>query len=419
MTATLLTIGDEILIGQIVNTNAAWMGERLNLAGVEVRRSVAVGDDEDVIRAALEEALAESEVVLVTGGLGPTHDDLTREALAAHFGRRLREDAATMARIEERFRMRGRPMPERNRVQALVPDGFEVLANDRGTAPGLWFEAPAGRRLAVLPGVPGEMKHLMETHVLPRLAALEGARPIRHRTLHTAGVGESHLAEALGDYAAFLDARTHLAFLPSGGAVRLRITATGEDAPEVDARVERFAAYLRERAGDHLFGEGDTTLEAAVGALLVVRGQTIAVAESCTGGLVLDRLTNTPGSSDYLAGGVVPYSYEAKKALAGVTQALLDEHGAVSEAVARALARGVRERLGSDVAVSTTGVAGPGGGTPEKPVGTVWIGYADADGDFATRHRFTDDRLFNKQLAATTALDLVRRRLTRTASPGA
>ena len=412
MTATLLTVGDEILLGQTVNTNAAWLGERLSEAGVTVRRSLAVGDDEGAIRAALAEAVRGSTLTVVTGGLGPTHDDLTRPVVAGFFGRPLREDAATMARIEARFARRGRPMPERNRVQALVPEGFDVLPNDHGTAPGLWVrfdEGGAPRGLACLPGVPAEMRHLFLDAVLPRLDALGARRTIRHRVLQTAGVGESHLAELLGDLAGFLDDRTTLAFLPSGGQVRLRVTAVGDDPAEVEGRAARFADHLRARAGAHVYGEGEATLEGAVGDLLRARGATLAVAESCTGGLVLDRLTDVPGASDYVLGGVVAYNNYVKTAVLGVHERMLVEDGAVSERVARRMAEGVRVRFGATYALATTGVAGPGGGTDEKPVGTVWIGLAGPDGSFARRSVFGDDRRFNKTLFTTQALDLLRR----------
>lgn len=412
MIATLLAIGDELLIGQVVNTNAAWLGQRLSGLGVPVRRELCVGDRDADIRAALDLALSDSEVVLVSGGLGPTHDDLTRDVVAAYFGVPLDHDASVMAAIEERFARRNRTLPERNRVQAQVPRGFTVLPNERGTAPGLRyaFERDGQPRLLVLmPGVPGELKHLFDTFVAPTIEAMPGREAVVHRTLLTAGIGESHLAEQIGDLSGWLDDRTTLAFLPSAGAVRMRISARGDDRAEVDVRVERFAAFLRERAGNAFYGEGEQSLEAAVGERLKTAGATVAVAESCTGGLLLDRLTDVPGSSAYVVGGVVAYSNGVKTELLGVPADVLAAHGAVSEPVARAMAEGVRARLGATFGVATTGVAGPGGGTEDKPVGTVWIALATPNGVTAKCFRFVDDRRTNKTYTTTAALDWLRR----------
>lgn len=418
MTAALLTVGDELLIGQIVNGNAAWLGERLGQAGVAVRESRVVGDEVAVVTAALADLWPRHDLVVVTGGLGPTHDDLTRDALARFFDVPLAHDAHTMARIEALFARRGREMPERNRVQALVPAGFVALDNDHGTAPGLFFERD-GRRLIALPGVPREMQELVETHLAPRLGGAETGGPsvIRHRTILTAGIGESALADLVGDLGPWLDARTHLAFLPSAGTVRLRVSAEGDDAAEVEARAARFAAHLTARAGEHAVGEvpsgtagaGAATLDAAVVRRLTALGATLAVAESCTGGLVMDRLTDVPGASAVLAGGVVAYDNTVKIRDLGVSERDLDTHGAVSDAVASAMADGVRARFGTTYGLSTTGIAGPGGGTDEKPVGTVCIGVATPKGTQARRVQFGSDRRTNKMLFATTALDLLRR----------
>lgn len=417
MKACILTIGDELLIGQVVNTNAAWLGEQLTLRGVEVSAAVTVGDDESAIVAALDRAFADAELVVTTGGLGPTHDDVTKLAVARYFGRDLRFDEAVLERIRERFARRGVPMPESNRTQAMLPEGFEVLPNPAGTAPGLWHaDVVDGRKrlLAVLQGVPHEMKTLFQQSVLPRLAEYKDLLVIAHRTLLTAGIGESNLAERLGDLSAFLGPMLRLAYLPGGTGVRLRLTAFGEDRADVEARLDALEAHLRDRAGRYVYGTNDDTLEGVVGAMLAGRGLRLAVAESCTGGHVADRLTNVSGSSAYVVGGVLAYSNRVKVDVLGVDPGVLDREGAVSEAVARQMARGVRERLGADIGLSTTGVAGPTGGSPEKPVGTVWIGYADAEGDFALLRRFVDDRILNKELSATAALDLVRRRLLRT-----
>lgn len=412
MKAHLLSIGDELLIGQVVNTNASWLGEQLTALGVEVTRIVSIGDDEAVIRQALADACAEADLAILSGGLGPTHDDLTREAVAAHFGVALHEDAATVESLLARFARRGRSMPERNRKQARVPEGFEILPNPIGTAPGLWREAD-GCMIALVPGVPRELQCLFLDEIAPRLRRRAGLRAIVQRTLLTAGIGESNLQDELGDLTPWLNSGLRLAYLPSAGIVRLRLTAIGNDRSEAEARLSAFEAYLRNQVPKHIFGEGDDRLEAAVGRLLAARGYTLAVAESCTGGHVLNSLTDVPGSSTYVLGGIVAYSNAAKIGHLGVDSATLEADGAVSEMTARQMARGVRTALGADIGLATTGIAGPSGGTPDKPVGTVWIGYADAEGDFARHFVFTTDRDLNKSLSTTFALDLVRRKLMR------
>lgn len=412
MKSIILTIGDELLIGQVVNTNATWLGEQLTLHGIDVLRADTVGDEIDQIEAALARAFDEADLVITTGGLGPTHDDVTKTAVAQFFGVPFRFDEEVFARIEARFTARGVPMPESNRSQAMIPAGFEVLPNPVGTAPGLWFSGEVDgreRMLAVLQGVPHEMKTLFQREVLPRLNGRDGLRAIAHRTLLTAGIGESMLQERIGDLSDLLGQDLRLAYLPGGGTVRLRLTAYGDNAAIVAARLDALEARLRERAGKYIFGTGDETLEAVVGRMLVERGMTIALAESCTGGRVADRLTNVSGASTYVLGAVVAYCNSVKTRLLDVDPVVLEQEGAVSETVARQMARGIRERVGASIGVSTTGIAGPTGGTPDKPVGTVWIGYADAHGEHAVLRRFFDDRILNKELTATAVLDLIRR----------
>ena len=410
MHAELLTIGDELLIGQVVNTNAAWLGEKLDAVGISVSRVVTLGDEAPAIQAALEEAFSRADLVIVTGGLGPTRDDVTLNAVAAWLGVRLRLDEDLLARVQARFDRHGVPMPERNRSQAMVPEGVEPIPNPVGTAPGLWY-ANRGRVLVVLPGVPFEMQTLMEQTILPRLGALAGRRFIMHRTLLTAGVGESSLEDMLGDLSTVLDENLRLASLPGTGGVRLRLSATGTDRDAVAARLREGEAYLRQRLGSTVFGTADETLEAVLGSLLRAGEKTIAVAESCTGGLILHRLTNVSGASAYVVGGVVAYSNAAKVDLLGVARETLARDGAVSEDVARQMARGVRIRLGADVGLATTGIMGPTGGTPGKPVGTVWVGYADGAGEQAQVFRFSHPREINKERAATAALNLARLQL--------
>ncbi|MEP0547997.1 MAG: competence/damage-inducible protein A [Rhodothermales bacterium] len=416
MNATLLTIGDELLIGQVVNTNVARLGEQLSALGVTVRRTAVVGDEMADIRGELRRSLGTSDLVLVTGGLGPTHDDITKKAIADELGRPLEFHEDLLAELKQKFDARGRPMAERNRVQAEVPAGFEALHNPVGTAPGLWFAGEIDgveRVIVVLPGVPHEMEALMREAVLPRLAARNGEAAIAQKTLLTVGIGESDLADALGDFSDRIGPDLHLAFLPSYGVVRLRITAFGAARAVAEARLADFEDYVRSHVEEYVFGEDDDTLEAAIGRMLRERGLTLATAESCTGGLLSHRLTNIPGSSDYYCGGAVVYGNTQKIELLKVDTEMMATYGAVSDPVARQMAEGVRIRLNADLGISTTGIAGPGGGTPEKPVGTVWIGYADANGTHAVHLRLTNDRLLNKRLSVTAGLGLIRRQLLR------
>lgn len=412
MKATILTIGDELLIGQTINTNAGWLGERLHGLGVEVQRIVMLADEEAAIREALAQALAEAALVILSGGLGPTHDDLTREAVAAHFGVALHEDAEALARIQQRFAHRKTPMPEANRKVAQVPDGFEVLKNSLGTAPGLWW-SDGKQAVVLLPGVPGELQALIREEVEPRLRELGALRIVRQRVLRTAGIGESSLQERFGDLSGWLGPHLRLAYLPAEGIIRLRLTALGDDAAVLEERLDAFEAYLRDRAGACIYTRGEASLEEVVGQMLKARGLTIALAESCTGGLVTSRLTDIAGSSAYVRGGIIAYCNSVKEELLGVDAQVLEREGAVSESVAKQMAAGVRKTLNADIGVAITGIAGPSGGTPDKPVGTVWIGYADAEGASARLLHFTSDRLLNKSLSATAALDIVRRRLLR------
>jgi nicotinamide-nucleotide amidase len=416
MNAVILTVGDELLIGQVVNSNAAWLGEQLNLIGADVLRSVTVGDDIPAIRAALHHAFDEADLVLVTGGLGPTHDDVTREAIGRFFGLAFHFDEAVYAHIQTRFTRRGTTAPETNRVQAMVPEGFEVLPNPVGTAPGLWYQFGRDghvRYLGVLPGVPHEMKYLVEHEVSPRILQDGNRRTILHRTLHTTGIGESHLQDRIGDLSGFLGPDLRLAYLPGTSGVRLRLTATAPNRTSAEALLNGLHDHLRDRIGTYIFDEQGSDLEAVVGELLRSRGLTLAVAESCTGGLVSNRFTNISGASAYFKGCIVAYCNDVKADMLGVRYPTLDEEGAVSEAVALQMAHGVRERLHADIGVSSTGVMGPLGGSPDKPVGTVWIAYADPEHEEAVQVHFQKDRLSNKELTSTAVLNLVRKHLLR------
>ncbi|MDX1438534.1 MAG: competence/damage-inducible protein A [Rubricoccaceae bacterium] len=411
MKGTILTVGDEILIGQIVNSNASWLGEQLRLVGVDVVRMDTVGDRVEDIGSAIEQGFERGDFVVVTGGLGPTHDDVTREAMAAVCGVPLERRADVLRDIERKFVDRKRSMPDSNRKLADVPRGFDILQNPSGMAPGLWG-GRGNKQVVVLPGVPHEMKAIMKQHVLPRLAQQSDA-VVLHRTLLTAGQGESALAELLGELSDVLSNGVSLAYLPGSGVVRLRVTSKGEDRSSVEAGLQMALQRIYGILGDRILGEDDQTLEGVVGGMLRERGLSIATAESCTGGAVASAITSIPGSSDYFLGGVVAYDNSVKVAQLGVDGRDLDRYGAVSEAVALQMASGVRRAFGADLGISTTGIAGPDGGTPEKPVGTVWLGFDSADGNHATRLQLTGDRLINIQLSTTGALNFVRRQLLR------
>ena len=374
MDVELVTVGTELLLGFTVDTNGAEIGRALAAAGVRVARRTAVPDDVAAIRDAVAAALRRTGAVITTGGLGPTADDITKSAVAALFGARLVFDPAVWASLEARFARFGRVPTANNRGQAEVPEGADVLPNRWGTAPGLWLEGAPGL-VVMLPGVPVEMRNLLSSAVLPRLAARGGAGVIRSVTVRTTGIAESTLAERLGDVDERI-APLSLAYLPGLGSVDLRVTAWNLPADEADRRLADAAALLAERAGEHAYGGGDDDLAAIVLAELRRRRLTIAVAESCTGGLLGGRLTTVPGSSSQFLGGIVAYADQAKQRLLGVPADLLAASGAVSEPVAREMALGAIRALDADVAVSLTGIAGPDGGTPEKPVGTVWLGFA-------------------------------------------
>jgi nicotinamide-nucleotide amidase len=384
---------------------------------VRVVRRTSVSDGADAIREAVEGALARTGVVITTGGLGPTRDDISKKVVAELFGAPLEFDEQVWGHLVERFAQLGRAPVASNRSQAEVPRGATVLRNRWGTAPGLWLEAPlpaerggATGLVIMLPGVPGEMRKLLEHEVAPRLAQRAGARVIRSHLVRTTGIPESTLAERMGDIEREIAPLT-LAYLPGLDGVDLRLSAWQLPADEAERRLAQGAALLRERGGEHVYGEGEVDLAAHVLEAARARGARIATAESCTGGLVGGRLTEIPGSSDVYVGGVVCYADELKTALLGVEPALIKAHGAVSEAVALAMARGAVERLGADAAVSVTGIAGPGGGSEEKPVGTVWLGVAAGGRVEAHRTRFPGSRHDIRARAAQAALFLLNRRL--------
>lgn len=411
MGVEILTIGTEILLGQIVDTNAAFMAQRLAEAGIDLFFKATVGDNEGRIEAALRQGLERSDAVLCSGGLGPTEDDLTREVIAKVLGRRLRLDEGVLAHIAARFAGRGLPMPENNRKQAYVPEGAEALPNPRGTAPGLYLTTPGGKVVAAMPGVPGELRLMLTAEVIPRLRGRFGMTGrIRSRVLRTCGAGESRVDQLIGDL--FRSQRNPtIGVQAHAGEVHVRLTAKGESEAEIEGLLDGLEAKLRERLGPLVFGRDQEELEGVVGRLLRERGLTLAVAESCSGGLVAHRLTNIPGSSRYFDRGVVAYSNRAKTEVLGVPADLVAARGAVSPEVARAMAEGARRLAGSDFGIGITGIAGPDGGTAEKPVGLTYVGLAWEGGALAAEYRFLSDRGVNKVRASQMALEVLRRHL--------
>jgi nicotinamide-nucleotide amidase len=410
----LLTIGAELLLGYTVDTNAAFMARSLSEIGVVVVRHDTVGDDPELIARAMLDGLERTGAVITSGGLGPTADDRTRDGLAAAFGRELLTDPEALAQVERRFRLFGREMPRINVVQALVPRGARVLENRFGSAPALWLEDERGRWVITLPGVPSEMRGLLTETVIPILRSRESAPVVvTSRTLRTTGIGESALAELLGADGGSSVAGLPLAYLPGWEGVDLRVTAAEMPAAEAERHLDEAARRLRDRAGKYIYGEGSADLAAVVIDLCRERSLTIATAESCTGGLLGARITAVPGSSDVYPGGVVAYSNPVKESLLGVPTELLASRGggAVSEEVARAMAAGVRERLGANIGIGITGIAGPGGGSPEKPVGTVWMAVQMGDEVRAFGRVYVGDRGEVRARSAQSALETLRQLL--------
>ena len=409
MKLEVVTIGTELVLGQIVDTNAAELGRALAGAGAEVVRHTSIADRPDAIRAAVREALERTGFVITTGGLGPTRDDMTKREVAELFGAPLELDERVLRSLEERFRRLGRTMPPINRTQAEVPAGATVLPNPRGTAPGLWVEQ-AGRVVVMLPGVPSEMRGLLAEEVLPRLAARSAGTVVRSRSVRTTGIAESALAERMGDIEAEIAPLT-LAYLPSTDGVDLRVTAWGLREADAEQRLAAAMQTLYDRAGEHAYGEDKTDLAAVVLDALRARHARLVTAESCTGGLLGARITTIPGASDLFIGGVVAYSNVVKSGTLDVSPELLERHGAVSEQVVSAMAEGVQRQFAVEAALAITGIAGPGGGTAEKPVGTVWLGARLADRSRAVKRIFPGDRAEIRARAVQGALDLLRRML--------
>ena len=375
MRATIVTIGDEILIGQILDTNSRYISRALNAHGIVVAERTSIGDNRDQIINTLDRALAQSEVVIITGGLGPTKDDITKHTLCDYFDSKLRYDEVEAEHIRTMLERRNIAFNELNRGQAMVPECCTVLHNAHGTAPGMWFEQ--NKRVVIsLPGVPFEMQHLIDEEVMPRLKTHFELREIVHRTMITFGIAESILAERIASWEESLPDYIHLAYLPAPNVVRLRLSAYEVEGKEVSYEIEHLFEKLRSIIPENIAGFEDASVEELVHNILIERGESLAVAESCTGGVIASKFTAQAGASAYFMCGVVSYSNDAKCKVLGVDSYDIEEFGAVSEQVAKAMARGAKTISGANFAISTTGIAGPTGGSKEKPVGTVWIGVA-------------------------------------------
>lgn len=403
---SIITIGDELLIGQTIDTNSAWMAQELNKSGFWIQRRVAVGDRWEAIWSALDEESAKSPVVLITGGLGPTADDITKPLLCDYFGGKMVVNQEALANVKNIFEnILKRPLIERNLKQAEVPDVCTVIPNRRGTAPGMWFEKN-GCVFVSMPGVPHEMKGMMKHHVIPELKKRFTVSPVEHRTLLTAGIGESFLAERIRNFEEQLPADIKLAYLPNYGMVKLRLTATGSDADRT-IRLDTLFNQLKAQVADVMVIDEDISLQEAVGRQLKARKKTLATAESCTGGYIAQLVTSIPGSSEYYKGGVISYANEVKTDLLQVPTPTLQQWGAVSEETVKAMAAGALKELKTDFALATSGIMGPGGGTAEKPVGMVWIALASETRIEARQFSFRFDRQRNIELTATNALNLL------------
>lgn len=413
MKATIISIGNELLNGKTINSNASYIGGRLYDIGIIARQVITIRDEPESIRESLQQAINASEIVIVTGGLGPTHDDITMEAAANFFHSKLVLNESILQKIQARYRQRGIPMPESNRKVAMAPEKARLVKNSIGTAPGAHFETPGAdgskKHVFILPGVPREMQAMMDESVIPFLQKKNTAGRIDVYLYRTTGIPESKL---YGLTRSLLEAHPtyEVAFLPRETGTDMRVAVRRDDS-EGSEKFPGFEESLYQAAGEYIYAKGNKELEEVIGLLLRERGMAISVAESCTGGLLQDKITNIAGSSDYFMGGMVTYSNESKMRHLGVRRESLEKYGAVSEAVAKEMAEGARRAFGADAALSTTGIAGPGGATPEKPVGLIYIGLASADTAAAQKHILSGDRLMIKRRGAQAAMELLRREL--------
>jgi len=410
--AKVLSIGDEILIGQIVNTNASFISNKLISIGIPVDRIVSIGDAEDKLLDELEDSIKSFDVTIMTGGLGPTHDDITKPCLIKFFADKLVIDEKVLAHVKGIFASRKVKMPDTNVEQAMVPSKAITIWNPNGTAPGIWYEID-NKIIISLPGVPFEAIAMMEEFVIPELKKKFSEKinyVLKSKTLLTTGIGESFLSEMIGDINTIIMG-SKLAFLPSVYGVRLRIDVKGNNVNEADKKIGEIETKLREKIGKYIFGENDELIEKTVGNLLREKGLTISVAESCTGGMISEKFTDISGSSDYLMGGVCTYSNDSKINILGVKKDTIDSYGAVSQQTAIEMAVSVRKLFSTDIGLSTTGIAGPTGGTDDKPVGLIWIGYADNTSSFAMKFLFGNNRERNRVRSSIMALEILRKKI--------
>ena len=403
MNAYLINIGDELLIGQVVNTNASWIASELEKNNIHVARILTIADDFNDISNTLSEALGHAEVVIMTGGLGPTKDDITKTALCDYFDMQLVMHEPSLANVTDFFTKRGLQISAINQMQGLVPDGCEPLLNKVGTAPGMWFERD-GKIVVSLPGVPFEMQWLMSEYVLPKLQQRLGTEAILHKTVLTCGIGESFLADTIEAWELALPTNFRLAYLPEAGKVRLRLSAHGDDKLLLQQQMDEQLAKLIPLIDTYIYGYDDETFASVIGKLLIERGATLATAESCTGGQLGHRITEVAGASAYYLGGVVAYSNDIKEQLLGVHTDTLTQYGAVSAQTAEAMAIGCRRLFQSNYAIATTGISGPTGGTEEKPLGTVWIAIASEKEVVSKKYVFRTTRAQHQERTVNQAL---------------
>jgi nicotinamide-nucleotide amidase len=405
-----ITIGDEILYGQTLDTNSHWISQEMNAIGAKVIRKTTIGDERQQILNALPEAAGRADIILITGGLGPTKDDITKKTLAEYFDSPIEVNPQALKEVAAYFESLGRIMSGLNIAQTELPVKCQMLSNTVGTAPGMWFEKDEKVYIS-MPGVPHEMKTMMIERVIPRLKVKFDLPVIRHRMIKTVGIGESLLAEIIDQWEDNLPQHIRLAYLPDLGEVKLRLTAVGDQYEKLEQDIEAQIQTLLPLIGDYVYGFGSTSLEEAIGNLLLEQQKTIALAESCTGGYIAHLITRIPGSSRYFQGGMVPYQNEMKINVLGVERGTIAEHGAVSEATIVQMANRIRECMQADIGLASSGIAGPDGGTDEKPVGTVWIAVADGEQTLTKKLQLTKNRLLNIELTAVAVLNMLRKSL--------
>lgn len=403
---TIIGIGDELLIGQVIDTNSAFMGRLLNTNGMEVSKKWCIPDGLEDIKQALEQSLLDSDIVLITGGLGPTKDDITKKALASFLGVKMIFSDSNWKHIQNFAKTLNFPLTDAHKEQAYMPEHAVLMTNRMGTAPAMWMEYK-DKIIVSMPGVPYEMKYLMKNEVVPKLKSRFKLRPILHRTLLTVGIGESSLAKAISDIEDNLPASIKLAYLPNLGNVRLRLSARGENEEEMKQVLKKHGDAIYNKVGQYIYGEGDTTIAAVIGEHLKAKGLSLATAESCTGGFVAHQITANEGASAYFQGSIIAYDNAIKQSLLGVSSNTLKVHGAVSEQTVIEMAKGALNTLNVDIALSVSGIAGPGGGTPEKPVGTIWIAVATKDDVKTLKIQGGKTRTQNIQYATARALGLL------------